>query len=323
MSILFIGGEICAFVPSDSTTQEDPSDARYYNAGFVRCSLDCGQGSPSAYAESAAFSAPDEFYVRHDFARISAGADVATSLELVASGTAVFRVLAGLSTLQMQAKIGGVWTNVGSAVSYTGDFALQTLDLYIDGNSASGTAKLFLSGTLRETASSVNLSAVVGVTKVRCYGLNTASPIAVSQVIVADEPTIGMRLGTYVPSGAGATSDWVGDHTSIDEIIYADGDFIYSPTNGQVELCTGSGPALTGYVVRAVGVYARAKRGAGGPQNLQLALRTGGTTYFSSSKALDVGYGAIGNIWETNPDSTNDWLAAQITSLQFGVKAIT
>jgi hypothetical protein len=56
---------------------------------------------------------------------------------------------------------------------------------------------------------------------------------------------------------------------------------------------------------------------------LQLALRSAGTTYFSATKALDFGYGAFGNVWETNPATSAAFLSSEIAALEYGVKSIT
>jgi hypothetical protein len=322
VTFYFLGGEMSAFIPSDATTT-DNSATTAHNTAFARSAVGCGYGAASQYGQSAAFAAPDECYYHFDIYRPTVSSTAATGLELVATSTGVFRIRTTNLTLQMQAWISSAWADIGSPVTWDGTSEIQTLDLYIDGNSATGTAKLYLAGTLRETAASVDLSNVTGVTSLRSYGIDTASGHLISQVIVADEPTIGMRLASYYPSGAGATADWTGDYTSVDEVVLSDADFIYSSTNGQVELFTTTGPSLTGYVVRAVGVYARSKKGAAGVANLQLALRISGTNYYSANMAQDVGYSAYGNIWATNPDTVGDWLVSQIAALQPGVRAVT
>lgn len=317
MTIYFAGGEMGAFVPTDSSVAESDT-AGGYNSAFARTSMRV-TGSTAQYAESADFSAPDECYYHFDFSTIS-GANSGDAFVLNASGTDVFRVQFTGSALQMQALISAVWTNVGSAVPITLS-SVQTVDLYIDGNTASGTATLFLSGQERTTASP-DLTAVTGVTNIRTYGTGYGT-YGISQIIVADVPTISWRLATVELTGAGANTAWTGTYTSVDETIYSDADFIYSGTPNQVETYTGTTPTLTGYTIRAVGVYARSKRGASGPANLQLALRVNATDFFSASKAQSIGYGAYGNIWEDNPDTGVDWLVADLSNTQFGVKSIT
>ena len=193
-------------------------------------------------------------------------------------------------------------------------------------NSASGSLKLYIAGTELIDSGTIDLSGTTSLKNFRFYGM-TSGPstnnIYVSQVIVADEPTIGMRLGSYHPSGAGATSSWTGDYSSIDETVYSDADFILSATANQVSTFAQTGPALTGYVVRAVGVSTRSKCGVGGPQNLRHALRSASTNYFSSADiALDVGYESQLTIWETDPATSAAWVNTATSTLQPGVKSI-
>jgi hypothetical protein len=214
----------------------------------------------------------------------------------------------------MQALITGVMTNVGSAVTVG---TVEHIDVYIDGNDATGTASLFVGGTEVESAV-VDLSAVTAIDEVQVrYGH------FISQMVIADEPTIGMRLLTRYPNGAGSASNWTGGFTDVDESEFDDADFCNSSTNGQIEQFTQTGPVITGYTVRAAGVYARAKRGASGPANLQIGLRVSGTDYFSSSKALSVGYSAYGEIWETNPATGVAWVNTAIDAIQPSIKAVT
>lgn len=318
MTFYFVGGEMTSFLRSDATSGEGTAGGTYDTA-FARC---CMVGSNNSnYMYTPELSLPDTFYLHFEGGRYISLAAPGALVELRAGGTGVFRVVAADTSLQMQRWNGSAWVNAGSAVTASMT-TRQEIDLYIDGNTASGTAKLYLSGTLRETAS-VDLSLVTAIDEVRIYGNNNALFHYVSQMIIADEPTIGMRLASYYPTANGSTSGFTGGYTTIDETVLSDADFAYGDTNGQVSTFAITGPALTGYIVRAVAVWARSKCGALGPQNLQLALRVNGTDYFSGSKLQDVGYSAYGNIWETNPDTASDWLSTEIATLQPGVKAVT
>jgi hypothetical protein len=191
------------------------------------------------------------------------------------------------------------------------------MDLYLDTNTATGTATLFMGGTQVKTAAA-DFSSVAAIDEVRSnFGYH------ISMMVIADEPTNGWRLLTRYPNGAGAATAWTGGFGDVDETINDDADFCNSSTNGQVEQFTQTGPAMTGYTVRAVGVYARAKRGASGPANLQIGLRVSGTDYFSSNKALTVGYGAYGEIWETNPATGVAWVNTAIDAIQPSIQAVT
>lgn len=317
MTVYFMGGELNAFNPSNSSTIEVTSSGDF-NSSFTRCALSCG-GSSGHYGESVALTLPDEFYFHCDLTWPLSTSGTG-KISFYAGATEVFRLQSDNANLQMMALISGVMTNVGSAVPWA-ETSLETVDLYVDGNTVSGTARLYLSGTLQATASA-DLSQVTGITKLRVYD-HVGYSQCISQVIISDESTVGWRLVTRYPNGNGTSGDWTGTYADVDEIVSSDVDFVNSSTNGQVEQFTQTGPAISGYTIRAVGVYARAKCGGSGPQNLQLSLRSSGTDYFSASQALNTGYAAYGNIWDTNPATSAAWLSTAIDALQPGVKAIT
>jgi hypothetical protein len=201
------------------------------------------------------------------------------------------------------------------------------MDFHFIVNTASGLGEIYVGGTQRLTQS-VDLSAITSIRKVRIIGGSAGGfgfRTRISQMIVQDQSTIGFVLGTCVPSGAGSTSAWTGAYTDIDEAVTSDADFISSGTANQVSTFAQTAiPTLTGYVVRAVCVSARAKRGSSGPQNIRMALRSAGTNYFSGSDiSLGLGYAPVQTIWATDPATSAAWVNTAISSLEPGVKSIT
>lgn len=325
MTILFMGGEMGAFVPSDNNVFED-TNSTYYDSTFSRAAIH--MSGSAAYCESADFTSSNEIWV-HFAIRDGSGSGTASAtkvLSVTAGGTEMVRVTVDSTTtpntVSLQYWNGATYTTVASVtVSFN---TVQHMDLHIVGNSATGSLTLYVAGTERYASGSTDLSSVTNMTNVRSYGRGAVSDMAVSQVVVADESTIGWRLATIYPNGAGATTDWTGTYTEIDEAVTNDADFINSSTNDQVELVTGSTPTLTGYTVRAVAISARVKRGSTGPANLRFALRSSGTTYDNGSDiALGLGYEAQEAIWETNPATAAAWVNTAISALQYGVKART
>lgn len=320
MTILFMGGEMGAFTPSDSTVVEKVEAGRY-DPAFARCAIYTGARGSVVYAETAAWTAEDEAYLHFEVEANPAGS-ADTLVSLMAGSDAQIRILATVSgdnVIHQPQYLSAlaVWTNIGTAITIPNE--KQVIDLYwkID---ASGEVRYFVAGNERITGTA-DLSHLSDITSARLHSL--FDPSRFSQVVADTDPTVGGRLFTVPVSGAGATSSWIGSYAELDEIVYSDADFINSGTANQVSTFAVSAPTLTGYSVRAVAVTARARRGAGGPQNLQLALRVSGTDYFSSSKALGIGYGAFVNIWEQNPATTADWVNTAISTLQPGAKSIT
>lgn len=319
MTVYFVGGEIGAWTPADSDASEVASAASLgYDSAFSRTAVYVNGGASSS--QSATFAAPDAFWFHLEMANKTSNASY-KYFYLRSATTDLVRVGFNSSGIKVDAWIAAAWTAVIPAATVgMGADSRQAVDVYVNGNTASGTIALYINGTLRDSQSA-NLAAVVGITNIKIAG---AATYGGSQFCLANEPTTGWRVMTYVPTGSGATVDFTGDYTAIDEKVNSDADFIYSGTVNQVELATTTATgSVTGYTPRAVGVYCRAKCGVGGPQNLQLALRSAGTTYFSASKALNVGYGSYGNVWNTDPATSAAFLAAALASLQPGVKSIT
>lgn len=212
------------------------------------------------------------------------------------------------------------WTQLGTDFTILGDWPM--LDIHLV-TGASGNVEVFLEGVGRMPLASASMTENPDITSVRVVGVGGGLR-DFGGMVVATEPTIGWRVGRLVPSGAGANTAWVGDYVSVDETTLVETDYIYSGTANQVETFTVTlSPAITGYVPRAVAVSARARRGASGPANIQMALRSGSTDYFSSSLSLGLGYTGNFNIWTTNPDTSAAWVSTQISALQIGVKSIT
>lgn len=327
MTILFAGGEIGAVIPSDANVYEATGSNTHYDTNFARCCLQC-YGS-TAYAPIVLAAAEDDLWCHFDLGQwnASSSSTLRTVCEwLDGSDVAKFRLQTSYNSTSWSVDYhnGSAWTNLGSFTAATGN--LQTIDLHFVCNTASGSVKMYMSGTERLDSGTVNLSSITGIKTMKLYGNSIVipGPNNFSQIILATgETTIGKRLMTLVPTGAGATDQWTNGYAAVDETVYSDADFIFAESAGLVELFTGTAVgSISGYTVRAIAVTARANTDGTGPQNIQLAVRTGGTTFTSSSQALDVAMGAHYAIWEDNPDTTIDWTAADISTLQFGVKSI-
>lgn len=324
MTVLFMGGEMSAFTPSDSSVVEFTGSG-FFNANFCRCAITCP--IDTNYAEGLPSASATDIWIHFDLLSPEFPSATATVrfIWYDSSGNERVRIkYADSSTNIITVEYWtGAWTSAGTVNVDISQ--LQTMDLHVIANSATGTVALYVAGTERLNAT-VDTSSITNLKKFRFYGgnvLGIALSTNFSQVVVSDESTIGQRLFTRYVNGAGATSSWTGAYTDIDEVVYSDADFILSATNNQVSTFSQTGPVLTGYVPRAVCVSARAKRGASGPQNIRMALRSAGTDYFSGSDiALGAGYTPLQTIWETNPATSADFLASAIDALQPGVKSI-
>jgi hypothetical protein len=328
VSILAFGGEMGFFLPSDANViEKTAATGNFYDHSYARCYTSVKGGS--SYKDSPAISSQTNFWF-HDDIQQTKNTNSTTLVRLIefldSGGVAWVRLTGNTSDVwQMERWDGSAWVSVGSCVA-TWD-ALQTLDIHIVSSTASGTINLYMSGTARILSGTVNLSGFSGVAKVRTWGVvrGINCEIGHSQMVLASESTIGMRVGTIVMTGNGANTDFTGDYTGIDEAVYNDGDEINSGTANQVELYTGTPvPSFTGYTIRALAITARAKNSGAAPTKMRFMLRSGGTNYDSGSDiTLDVAYGNFCKVWETNPATSAAFLSSEIASLQYGVKSIT
>lgn len=323
----FLGGEVGSLLPIDATVYEQTT-AGYFDPDFARAAIRTPSGWQ--YAESPTLPSRTDvwFHAECLFQSVS-GSVLGTIFQWFDSGgTPRIRVNfhSGTSALSMD------WWN-GSAWVVAGTFTLsligvkQIFDIHAVVNSSSGLVDLYIAGTQRIASGSIDLSGAANLNKFQLWGTSTSVSriTSWSQVGVRTISTIGAKIITVPMTGNGAETAWAGDYTNIDETVYSDGDLISGAVNGDKELYTGTPvlSSLTGYVVTAVAVTSRAKQSGAGPAQFRHLLRSGGVIYNSSTHALDFGYGAFCDIWETNPNTGVAWLSTEISALQYGVEAIT
>ena len=149
----------------------------------------------------------------------------------------------------------------------------------------------------------------------------------ISQFIAASESTVGWKLATVTATGNGANTAFTGDYTAIDEFPLNTSDYVESDTAGQIETYTASDidASYSTYNVKAVAVASRAANDSGSTiTDIQFALRTASTNYFSSNAGLtkDGTDYSVQRIWETNPNTTAVWTQSEVNGLEIGTKSV-
>ena len=326
MAIDFAAGEMGGFTPTDSSALEE-TNTSFYDTAFARASIRTISGA--SYVDSPTLTSRTDVWIHFEVIEPvdTAALNGAIFYWYDSGNTARVRVTYTSSgnTFALAYWNGSTWVSAGSITLSLA--SRHVVDIHAVVNTASGSLVLYVAGTERINSGTIDLSGATNLNHFQLLGTTTtvARYFNWSQVIVANESTIGMRLVTLYASGAGSDSAWSsGTYASIDEAVYNDADFITSATANQVMTFAATAVAtFTGYTIKAVCVTARAKKGASGPTQLQLALRVNGVNYFSASKALTTGYGAVFNVWDTDPLDSTPFTVADMTGLQFGVKSIT
>lgn len=315
----FAGGEMGSFEPLDNGSVEITTSGRY-DSTLSRCAIIANQSS--AGFQTPTWSAASTFWLH---AMVYPGGYVSTRnwVRWYNGSTEVARVAStgSNSTVTLYTLQGGVLTSVGTFTPPS--TTLNLMDIALVSNTASGSASVYLAGTLVLSATGLNHSGWTGVTQVRFCGSDTASYW--SQIICDTIPHVGGAVYTLnLNTNSGTNTGWTGDVSNIDEVVYNDATFNYATANGQISTYSSSSASLTGYYIRGIAVGVRALCGATGPQNIKLAIRTGGANYLSpTSIALNSGYQACTYCWTTNPGTSIAWTASDAAAVEGGMEALT
>lgn len=221
-------------------------------------------------------------------------------------------------------------TNVGGQCSMQ-PYALQTVDIQLTAG-ASGSAALYLSGTVVASGTGLNHAGFSGATQIGLYGFssgNYAFSSCWSQVICDTSSTVGRFLITdNFDTESAVNNGWTGSGgasklADINDVPNTDITFIYAASASLTDTFYQSTLNLGTYYVLGRAVSARARVQGAGPANVKLTIRTGGTNYTTSNIALSPGYTAVAYTWTSNPATSAAWTDAQAQAVELGVQSAT
>lgn len=243
------------------------------------------------------------------------------------NGVDVARVLAGSSALVFQAWDGGAWVGLSAPNSFTIiSSAVNRFDVRVN-VSNTGNFDLYANGALQASfTGDTLLGAQTTIDTVWLGNVRATGSSHWSGCFVADEDTRLIVAQHLRPIGNGFHTAWTGDYTDVDDLGDIDGNIINTVTADDLETYTKTTMTTdfdTGYEFMSLGVSAKARRAATGPQNLQLVCRSDTTDGVSASIPLDVTYDTKQGFFANDPATAAAWLKAAMDSAQVGVKAIT
>lgn len=204
---------------------------------------------------------------------------------------------------------------------------LQDIDIFYTRHVSTGVFQVYVNGvSVMNFSGDTDTESAVAM--IRFEGLTTNTrEMNISQVIVADENTIGWKLATLSPDGNGAQTAWTNDYTAVDEFSYNSADFIETNSTSQTETytCSNINATYSTYNVKAVAVAMRASNDSGSAVNdLQAVVRVSGTDYTSSNLSFtkDGTEQSKQNVWNTNPATSAAWTQSEVNALEVGVKSV-
>ena len=157
-----------------------------------------------------------------------------------------------------------------------------------------------------------------GTKTVRLYSGGAEISGYVSEIIIADESTLGMRVKTYRPTADGTHTTWDGNYDNVNnDVIGIEAISTQLPNAAETFL---HGQTLTeGTTIRALVVGLSIA--SANPTDASAVLNIGGTLYQKSfEKLLTQGTSPNLAIYETNPATGVSFTAADFNSLEFGVR---
>lgn len=159
-------------------------------------------------------------------------------------------------------------------------------------------------------------------------GYDSSEGAHISQVIVADESTLGKKLATIYPESDGTYNEFTsGGALDIDELTLDTSDFISTDQVNKRYTAnyTNIDNAYVGYDVDAVQVTTHARLPASSAINdLQHMVRNGGSDYTTANLNItkDGSVQRLESLFQTNPVTGNNWTKADVDASEFGVKTV-
>lgn len=333
MTIFIISTELEGGGRSDVSVEEVTTAGRF-NSALQRSAVRVGSSASSNAAVTYNFTAISESWLHLNvwWSTFPATTQLSNAFITVrgSSGDRVrMRRVGGTSSgpvMLLETWSSGVWVERWRHTF--NEFALTEMDLQVRGGTT-GRVAMFLDGVLaRSWEGAIDLPAEMNQIVIGSVtgSATLADNMHISQVMIADEITTGLRAYQRVPSGAGAVNDWTGVATDINELITDDGTFLASNATNQVALFTLTSLSIPQGRVRAVAITMRAQNSVGTPDNLQGAVRISGTNYFTANiPAVTAGWTNLIAFFNTDPSTGLPWAraAAENAALQAGVRSQT
>jgi len=325
MSILFAATEIGSFVTAGGSMPTVSTSSANFDANFSRCALGLNSTGPTLFRPVNLLGDIAEAWFHFRWSDTTIGTTNHTLVEIQnSSGVGVLRIRStSTSQWQFQYWNGSTWVQIST--QNEGATAV-TIDIRSKINDSTGVFELWVGGvSVGSLTGDTNLFSGSANDRI-LFGDMGSGVIWMSEVIMADEDTRGMRVATLVPNANGTYTTWTGTYADVDETDNVDNEFISSTTGNELESfgLTDLSSVAAGYDPIAVTIESRGRIGATGPTNFQTLLRTNSTDYLSSNKNPTSTFDAVTQtVYDVNPNTSAEWTISEINALEIGVKSIT
>lgn len=333
MSVLFASSNYDGFQLSNlGTLGETNSGAqRDTNYGPAAITLSSLNGADCSAVLTAATTNTTWLHFSYYVSLITVTANTIISFYDV-NDVEVYRILGSNGTnrvFQFQRLISGSYETILTSSAFT-DNVVTITDIKIFTDSSAGNIEIYQGNVLAAsfTGNTTTDGGVAGIKKIKFVRTLTVNQTyTFSEIIIADEPTVGWRLEQENATGVGTNSGFTGSFSDIDEPILNTADKITSDTNGSTFTAVYADPTQIGSrIVKAVVIASTVNNTTDSAVGIAKHLIRISTTNYASG-AITVpktnAQTGIFSIFAINPATSAAWSNADINAAQFGITAET
>ncbi|UZW55565.1 hypothetical protein NUH86_01800 [Sphingobium sp. JS3065] len=332
--ILFAGGRLDSVTLVAGTPTEDTT-AGSFDSTYADCSLFMSSAVTISYNfKNSSFADTDVVtgetgYVHFEFYKtggtVSTGAIIAGLYD--SSGfpwLAIRAVAADSHGLYYNSGTGAspVWTLLGSAWSVSSTVRYKYDLKYTLGSPHS--AEVSLDNSLVAGPVTFTQASLTSVRSVRHTGHTTSFNTRISQLMASRGiSTINGKVKYSRASGAGTNSGWTGAYTNVNEAVNSDAT-VDSTTSAGVKQTYAMGDVTvpTGFAIKAVFHFLRAKNDGSSPSNIKSTLRSASTDYSSGNlSGIGTSFGAIGMRYDNDPATSSPWTQSGWNAAEAGYES--
>jgi hypothetical protein len=185
--------------------------------------------------------------------------------------------------------------------------------------------KLYMNGSLTRSTTFTNAN-LTNIAEVRIANFNrTSGQLSLSQILATRGiSTLGAKVKTCRATAAGASTGWSNSYTAVNEAINSDATLQNATSNGLKSSHAMSDVTVSsGFEIKSVFHWLRAKNDGTGPVNIKSLLRSGGTDYSTGNlSGVGLAYAPVGARYDLDPLGAN-WTQTSWNAIEAGYESAT
>lgn len=216
------------------------------------------------------------------------------------------------------------WTQIGSSWAQN-NVTKNTYDIKVTLGSPhsvelSRDGSVLASGSWTQ-ASFTNVRSLRGTGNAAGGSQNQFSQILITRGI----STINGKVKYARATGAGTNTGWTGAAANVNEAVNSDVTVDSAASAGLKQSYAMTDVTVpTGFVIKSVFHWLRAKNDGAAPQNIKSLIRSGGTDYSSTNiSGLGTSFGPVGSRYDTDPATSATWTQSGWNAAEAGYESAT